>query len=96
MTPPALEPPEKERPAATPDSEPIRKSASTTQHDHQVDASAAARQELTDRDKPSRGQWMLESFRRRHQAAKRLPPLDHSGQRDPLSPRERADGWDRP
>lgn len=57
-----------------------------------LQTSAPARQDRTDRE-PGPGQWLLESLRRRHEAAKRLPPLNHSGQRDPLSPRERTDGW---
>ncbi len=43
-----------------------------------------------------RGCELLESLRRRHESAKRLPPLPHSRHRDPLTPRERADGWERP
>lgn len=58
------------------------------------DSNAPARQEPTDGES-GRGQLLLESLRRRHEAAKRLPPLNHSGQRDPLSSRERADGWPR-
>jgi hypothetical protein len=41
------------------------------------------------------GAAMLAQLRRREDAARRLPPL-LSGRRDPLSARERADGWARP
>ncbi len=44
----------------------------------------------------SRGALLLEQLRRRHEAAKRLSPLPHSGQRDPLSFRERSDCRERP
>jgi hypothetical protein len=43
-----------------------------------------------------RGATLLAQLRRRHDAARRLPPLPYSGRRDPLLPRERADGWARP
>lgn len=43
-----------------------------------------------------RGSTLLAQLRRRHEAALRLPPLSHSGRRDPLSSRERVDGWTRP
>lgn len=42
------------------------------------------------------GAALLSQLRRRHDAARRLPPLERSGRRDPLSPRERADGLARP
>jgi hypothetical protein len=44
----------------------------------------------------SRGQVLLDQLRRRYEAAKRLPPLEHSRRRDPYSARERADCWERP
>ena len=42
------------------------------------------------------GRELLAQLHRRHEAAKRLPPLAHSRRRDPLTARERADCWERP
>lgn len=42
------------------------------------------------------GAALLAQLRRRHDAARRLPPLERTGRRDPLTPRERADGRARP
>lgn len=36
-----------------------------------------------------RGADLLAQLRRRYEAAKRLPPMGHSGRRDPLPARER-------
>lgn len=47
-------------------------------------------------DSRHRGTELLAQLRRRNDAARRLPPLPHSGRRDPLTPRERADCWERP
>lgn len=55
-------------------------------------------EDFADRNAPERhgrGETLLAQLRRRHDAARRLPPLPHSARRDPLSPRERADGWAR-
>jgi len=46
--------------------------------------------------RPSRGGELLAQLRRRHDAARRLPPLPNSGRRDPLTARERADCQPRP
>jgi hypothetical protein len=40
----------------------------------------------------SSGAALLAQMRRRNEAARRLPPLEHSRRRDPLTPRERAGG----
>jgi hypothetical protein len=64
---------------------------STADEDHSRPDGAA------DADVPrqGRGAELMAQLRRRHQAALRMSPLEHSGQRDPLSPRERTDGWPR-
>lgn len=46
-------------------------------------------------DHPGRGARLLQQLRRRNEAARRMPPLEHSRRRDPLTARERADGWPR-
>ena len=35
--------------------------------------------------RPGRGEQLLSDLRRRHEAARRLPPLEPSGRRDPLT-----------
>lgn len=47
-------------------------------------------------ERQGRGAALLAQMRRRNDAARRLPPSPYSGRRDPLSPRERVDGWPRP
>jgi hypothetical protein len=49
----------------------------------------------TGRQHGGRGAELLAQLRRRHEASRRMAPLPHSGRRDPLTPRERADGWAR-
>lgn len=64
--------------------------------------SATSEPLVMDRDQDSgnarqgRGAALLAQMRRRNDAARRLPPLEQSGRRDPLTPRERVDGWPRP
>jgi hypothetical protein len=64
--------------------------APKTDQPDQVDANSTAPQRHN-----SRGAQLLDQLRRRHEAARRLPPLPHNRRRDPLTPRERADGWPR-
>jgi hypothetical protein len=45
---------------------------------------------------PGYGKEFEARHRRRREAAKRLPPLPHSGRRDPLTYREVADCRERP
>ena len=42
---------------------------------------------------PSKGAEFLAQLRRRHDAARRMPPLDHSGRRDPARPHEICGWW---
>jgi hypothetical protein len=50
----------------------------------------------SDLERRGRGATLLTQLRRRHDAALRLPPLEHSRRRDALTQRERADGRARP
>lgn len=54
--------------------------------DDRGNATAPARQHNR-----GRGAELLSQLRRRAEAARRLPPLPHSGQRDPLRPAELTD-----
>jgi hypothetical protein len=78
----------KERPDAECCAGPIQKSieVSTTTTDEKQSNPAVRR---------GHGRELLAQLQRRYEAAKRLPPLP-SGRRDPLTPRERADCWERP
>lgn len=79
-------PPENEVPAPT-----TRPAPTTTTTVDTADHTARQRQAHR-----GRGTELLKQLRRRHEAAKRMPPLEHSRRCDPLTARERVDGWPRP
>jgi hypothetical protein len=88
MNPDNLGPPEKERPSGYQAARPDQELA-----DHTTNAqNSTADGLLCARHAP---QDYLSQIRRRNAAARRMPPLEHSGRRDPLTARERADGWQR-
>lgn len=61
-----------------------------------ADQAAQAENDDSAPSRQGRGAALLAQLRRRNDAARRLPPSPYSGGRDPLSPRERVDGWPRP